>query len=77
MRLYIKKYIWSCPVCCQAKPVRHKPYGLLQPLPVATQPWTAIQMDFIKKLPPSFGYDAILVIVDCDNMDFSYSFESL
>jgi hypothetical protein len=44
--------------------VQHKPYSLLRPLPVATQPWTAIQMDFIEKLPPSFGYNAILVIVN-------------
>jgi hypothetical protein len=32
-------------------------------LPVANQPWTSIQMDFIEQLPPSAGYTAILVIV--------------
>jgi hypothetical protein len=37
---------------------------MLKQLPVLEQPWNSISMDFIKKLPPSVGFDTILVIVD-------------
>ena len=42
----------------------HKPYGFLKQLPVPEQPWNSISMDFIKKLPQSSGYTAILVVVN-------------
>src|SRR5882724_11188798 len=42
--------------CSHAKPVRHKPYGLLKQLPIPEKPWNSISMDFIEKLPPSSGY---------------------
>ena len=42
----------------------HKPYGLLNPLPVPDQPWTSISVDFITQLPPSKGFTAICVFVD-------------
>ena len=48
----------------QAKPQHHKPYGTLQQLPIPPRPWDSISMDFIKTLPLSDGYDAILVIID-------------
>ena len=51
--------------CSHAKPVRHRPYGLLKQLPVPEKPWNSTSLDFIEKLPPSSsGYTAILVIVD-------------
>lgn len=43
---------------------RHRPYGLLKPLPVPLQPWDSISMDFIEELPSSNGYKSILVIID-------------
>src|SRR5882724_1814044 len=61
---YIKNYCKSCTTCSHAKPVRHKPYGLLKQLPIPEKPWNSISMDFIEKLPPSSGYTSILVIVD-------------
>ncbi len=61
---FVKHYCKSCTTCSQAKPQRHKPYGLLKQLPVPDLPWNSISMDFIEKLPPSSGYTSILVIVD-------------
>jgi len=49
---------------------RHKPYGELQPVELASRPWEVISWDFIVKLPKSKDpvtgqeHDAILVIVD-------------
>jgi hypothetical protein len=69
MGAYVKKYVDECDGCQRNKPKRHKPYGLLAPLPVPTRPWADYSMDFIVKLPPSPDAngkqcDAILVIVD-------------
>src|SRR5882724_1449073 len=62
--IYVKDYCRSCTTCSQAKPVHHKPYGLLKQLLIPKIPWNPISMDFIEKLPPSLGYTSILVIVD-------------
>ena len=64
MKTYIHHYVDSCQPCSRAKARRHKPYGELKSLPIPPFPWSAISMDFIEQLPPSKGYDAILVIVD-------------
>ena len=48
----------------QAKPQRHKPYGLLKQLLIPKHPWNSISMDFIETLLTSSGCDSILVIVD-------------
>ncbi|KAF5698706.1 reverse transcriptase domain-containing protein, partial [Fusarium globosum] len=69
-RKEVEKVIKQCDLCAKTKAQRHKPYGQLQPLPVAQRPWDSITMDFITKLPlseePSTGifYDSIMIIVD-------------
>jgi transposase InsO family protein len=66
----VEQVIKQCDLCAKTKARRHKPYGGLQPLPVAQRPWDSITMDFITKLPlseePSTGvfYDSVLVVVD-------------
>jgi hypothetical protein len=61
----IKEYVSTCDVCQKIKPQRHAPAGLLQPIPVPSQPFEVISMDFITELPKSRnGCDAILVVVD-------------
>jgi len=61
---HITEYVRSCDVCQRNKVIRHKKYGLLEPLEVPMRPWTAISMDFIVGLPKSEGYRKIWVIVD-------------
>jgi hypothetical protein len=70
LRKRVKEVVKKCDICNKIRAARHKPYGLLQPLPVAEQPWSSVTMDFITKLPlskdPTTGtkYDSILTVVD-------------
>ena len=70
MRAKVQEILGNCLACHQNKPKRHKPYGLLQPLPPPIRPWTSVTMDFIVKLPRSLEpgsarlCDTVLVIVD-------------
>ena len=49
----VKHYVKACIICAWGKPMRQKPYGLLQPLPIPSRPWQNIEINFIVKLPPS------------------------
>jgi transposase InsO family protein len=64
MRSFVKRYVSGCDTCQRSKSSRHKPYGLLSPLPVPDKPWSSISVDFITQLPESNGYTAICVFVD-------------
>ena len=57
-------YVKLCTSCARSKTPHHKPYGLLKQLPIPNQWWDSISMDFIKQLPASEGFTAILVVVD-------------
>jgi hypothetical protein len=60
----VRTYVTSCDICQRVKADRHKPYGLLNPLPVPQRPWESLSWDFVVKLPVSSGFDSIWVIVD-------------
>ena len=60
----IKKYVGTCNICQKAKPRRHAPLGLLQPIPIPSQPFEVVSMDFIPELLEFEGHNSILVIVD-------------
>ena len=68
MRSDVKRWVQTCAVCQRNTTKRHRPHGLLAPLPRPEKPWVEISMDFITGLPPSAHrghvYDSILVIVD-------------
>lgn len=46
------------------KPSNKKPAGLLMPLPVPSETWKDITMDFITELPKVEGKTVIMVVVD-------------
>ena len=60
----ITKYVSSCDICQRNKVIRHKKYGLVEPLEVPIRPWTAISMDFIVRLWKSEGYMKMWVFVE-------------
>src|SRR5258708_10176781 len=64
LRQMVKDYMASCTTCACTKSVRHKPYRKLKQLPIPSQPWLSILMDFIEQLPASEDFSTILVVVN-------------
>lgn len=64
MYQYVEQWTQNCHTCRRITPSREARQGILRPLPVPERSWQDISMDFITHLPPSRGYDAILVVVD-------------
>lgn len=64
LRRDVTAYVKSCVSCARNKAPRHKPYGLLKPLPLPERPWHSISMDYIEELPASDGHNSILNVVD-------------
>ena len=62
-------YCGTCITCKKSKPDNHKPYGLLNPLAIPTEPWESIGVDFVGPLPLSSNrdseYDSITVVILC------------
>lgn len=48
MRKELYDYVDKCDTCQRNKSPRHKTFGLLQPLPISTRPWSSLSMDFNK-----------------------------
>jgi RNase H-like domain found in reverse transcriptase/Integrase zinc binding domain len=68
MRDFITEYMKGCATCQMNKVNTHPTKPPLYPItPVAeAQPFQAVALDFIVKLPESNGYDTILTITDHD-----------
>jgi hypothetical protein len=62
-----KAYCETCTTCKRSKPNNQKPYGLLNPLAVPSEPWESIGIDFIGPLPLSENrdgnFDSITVVI--------------
>ncbi|GBG78411.1 hypothetical protein CBR_g26439 [Chara braunii] len=60
-----QKFIVECQVCQGTKVHRHKPYGLLRPLPIPNGPGESISIDFTNMGKVSVaGNSQVMVIVD-------------
>ncbi len=57
-----EEYVKTCLTCQQNRVVNKKQTGLLRPLPIPEGPWENVSMDFMVSLPPSRGFDAIMVV---------------
>jgi hypothetical protein len=64
MKKDVRKYVATCDTCQQNKSETRSPVGLLQPLPVPSQVWEEISLDFVDGLPPSTGKTTVMVVVD-------------
>jgi hypothetical protein len=59
-----EEYVKTCLTCQQNRVVNKKQAGLLRPLPISEGSWESVSMDFMVSLPPSRGFDVIMVVVD-------------
>ena len=63
----IKAYCNTCMTCKRSKPSNQKPYGLLNPLPIPSEPWESIGIDFVGPLPLSNNrdgnFDSITIVI--------------
>ncbi|MED6176079.1 hypothetical protein PIB30_116938 [Stylosanthes scabra] len=64
MQRDIRQHVLSCAICQRAKVETKMPDGLLQPLPISSQVWEDIAMNFIASLPAARGFSVILVVID-------------
>lgn len=64
MRRDVKRFVAACIDCQMTKYSTQKQGGLLQPLPIPTQVWEDVSMDFMVGLPLSNGCTTIMVVVD-------------
>jgi hypothetical protein len=64
-RQVVDSFVKQCEVCGKAKHENCKTPDLLSPLPIPSNAWQDLSMDFIDQLPKCDGYSVILVVVDC------------
>ncbi|GMF49875.1 unnamed protein product [Phytophthora fragariaefolia] len=64
MYKWIRKWVRTCETCQRAKPSKSS-QAPLHPLPIATEAWRSVSMDFVFGLPPDAdGRNGVLVFAD-------------
>jgi hypothetical protein len=64
MNEIVSKYVKGCVMCATSEP-RNKNLGLYMPLPIPSQPWKSISMDFVGGFFMSRTcHDYLYVVVD-------------
>ena len=62
---FVKHFVASCPVCQQNKTNTHPVVPPLLPIQsITTLPFKQLSVDLITDLPPSAGFDSVMVVVD-------------
>jgi len=64
MKKDVRSYVATCDTCQRNKSEARSAAGLLQPLPVPSQVWEEISLDFVDGLPSSTGKTTVMVVVD-------------
>jgi RNase H-like domain found in reverse transcriptase/Reverse transcriptase (RNA-dependent DNA polymerase)/Integrase zinc binding domain/Integrase core domain/Chromo (CHRromatin Organisation MOdifier) domain len=62
LRKKLKGYVSGCPACQRAKPRNDKPYGELQPVPMPSQPFEVLAVDFVTGLPVAQDRDTFATV---------------
>jgi hypothetical protein len=60
----VREFVRGCTICQQNKIEHLHPTGLLQPLPVPSEIWSDIAMDFVDGYPKMGGKSVVLTVVD-------------
>ena len=68
MKVEVEDYVKGCATCQSTKPCTGVPKARLNLITVSPNivPFNIINIDFITKLPPSKGFDSIMMIMDHD-----------
>lgn len=64
MKQDVKQHVAACDDCQRNKSEARSPAGLMQPLPIPSQVWEDVSLDFVDGLPSSIGKTALMVVVD-------------
>jgi hypothetical protein len=60
----VRRFCNTCDVSQKVKPDRRAKTGLLHPLSIPLLPFDVVTLDLITSLPPSDGFDAVMVVID-------------
>ncbi len=63
MKQDVKHFVHTCVKCQSTKFIYKMKYGLCRPLPIPSEPWESVSMDFMTQLPKWNGMYTIFVVI--------------